>query len=324
MTDSGNHTEDLTGTEDISVPGIVRNFGEVDGSISGMPGGDLDGTGSAGASGRGAKSDRAAVVTARGTADGLILRVESSVSRESLRKGLWDFMESRRNFICGNELIIEWTDEKPEDPFIAELQQELTREFEVIFKELSPEARPGFSFGGPKVKAPSLFDGIEALGINPSGVGSASAGLDRVRPTRGEGIEQGRKAQPAAVWDEPDARIVYGTLRSGQKVETEHSIVVVGDVNSGAEIVAGGDVVVLGCLRGIAHAGAYDETGGGRTIFALNLQPTQLRIGGVITRGTSNEGYAGPELARVDGAMIIVEAYQSRGMVGSKGGTGKR
>jgi septum site-determining protein MinC len=324
MTDSGNHTEDQTGTDDISVPGIVRNFGDSEPLISGMPGSELGGAVGVSSGSRGSKPERAAVVTARGTADGLILRVESSVSRESLRKGLWDFMESRRNFICGNELIIEWTDEKPEDPFVAELQQELTREFEVIFKDFDPETRPGLSFGGPKVKAPSLFDGIEALGINPGGITSASAGLDRVRPTRGEGMEQGRKAQPAAVWDEPDARIVYGTLRSGQKVETEHSIVVVGDVNSGAEIVAGGDVVVLGCLRGIAHAGAYDETGGGRTIFALNLQPTQLRIGGVITRGTSNEGYAGPELARVDGAMIIVEAYQSRGMVGGKGGTNKR
>jgi septum site-determining protein MinC len=120
------------------------------------------------------------------------------------------------------------------------------------------------------------------------------------------------------LWDEPDTRIIYGTLRSGQKVETEHSIVIFGDVNSGAEVIAGGDIVILGTLRGIAHAGAYDESGGGRVIFSLNLQPTQLRIGLVISRGSGSENFEStprggmPEIARVEGNLIVVEPYQSR------------
>jgi septum site-determining protein MinC len=125
-------------------------------------------------------------------------------------------------------------------------------------------------------------------------------------------------------WDEPDARIIYGTLRSGQKVETEHSIIIFGDVNSGAEVIAGGDVVILGTLRGIAHAGAYDESGGGRVIFSLNLRPTQLRIGLVISRGSGSEEAEStprgglPEVARVDGNMIVVEPYQSRTVWGRR------
>ena len=116
------------------------------------------------------------------------------------------------------------------------------------------------------------------------------------------------------LWDDPDARIIYGTLRSGQKVETEHSIVVFGDVNSGAEVIAGGDIVILGTLRGIAHAGAYDESGGGRVIFSLNLHPTQLRIGLVISRGGGENSSRGTvaEVARVENNMIVVEPYQSR------------
>jgi septum formation inhibitor MinC len=314
MTESGNGTEGIAESGTGIVAGIVKTFGDV------VPGGTGAG--------------RSAVVTARGTADGLVLRVESSVSRDALRKGLWDFMESRRNFIAGNELIIEWTHDKPEDAFIASLQAELATEFEVTFKDpagkdLGAARAEIFESGAAKPKVPSLFDGIEALGINPGSSGSAglsggvsaNVGFDRRVECANE--RSGRSAQPAAVWDEADTRIIYGTLRSGQKVETEHSLVVVGDVNSGAEIIAGGDVIVLGCLRGIAHAGAYDESGGGRTIFALNLQPTQLRIGGVITRGGASEGYAGPELARVDGAMIIVEAYQSRGMTPGKGSAKK-
>lgn len=47
-----------------------------------------------------------------------------------------------------------------------------------------------------------------------------------------------------------------GSLRSGQKIETEGSLVILGDVNSGAEVVASDNIVVLGTLRGLAHAGA--------------------------------------------------------------------
>jgi septum site-determining protein MinC len=120
------------------------------------------------------------------------------------------------------------------------------------------------------------------------------------------------------LWDEPDTRLYYGTLRSGQKIETEHSLVVFGDVNSGAEVIAGGDIVILGTLRGIAHAGAYDESGGGRVIFSLNLQPTQLRIGLVISRGSAADDLEStprggiPEIARVQSNLIVVEPYQSR------------
>jgi septum formation inhibitor MinC len=141
--------------------------------------------------------------------------------------------------------------------------------------------------------------------------------------------------------DEADCRMIVGTLRSGQRIESEHSLIILGDVNTGAELIAGGDIIVLGKLRGVAHAGAYDETGGGRVIIALDLVPTQLRIGSVITRGgggSSAEGRAiegkisemraggssvagilaknlsglGVEIARVEGNLIVVEQYSSR------------
>ena len=94
---------------------------------------------------------------------------------------------------------------------------------------------------------------------------------------------------------------------------------IIGDVNSGAELVAGGDIIVLGSLRGVAHAGAYDETGGGRFIFSIDLQPTQLRIGSLISRGSSDAPAGGSEIARVDGTTIVVESYQSRTAAGKVG-----
>lgn len=66
------------------------------------------------------------------------------------------------------------------------------------------------------------------------------------------------------------------SLRSGQKVEFEGSIVVLGDVNAGAEVIASENIVILGCLRGLAHAGAK---GNKQAIIAANrIDCPQIRI----------------------------------------------
>ncbi|MEE0866113.1 MAG: septum site-determining protein MinC [Clostridia bacterium] len=71
-----------------------------------------------------------------------------------------------------------------------------------------------------------------------------------------------------------------GSLRSGQKIETEGSLVVLGDVNSGAEVVASDNIVVLGALRGLAHAGAK---GNKQAIIAAGLfDSVQIRIANIV------------------------------------------
>lgn len=78
-----------------------------------------------------------------------------------------------------------------------------------------------------------------------------------------------------------------GSLRSGQKLETEGSIVVLGDVNSGAEVVASDNIVVLGNLRGLAHAGAK---GNKKAIIAAgNLDTVQIRISNILKRINRDE-----------------------------------
>lgn len=98
-----------------------------------------------------------------------------------------------------------------------------------------------------------------------------------------------------------------GTLRSGKRIESKGHLIIIGDVNPGAEITAEGNIVVLGTLRGFAFAGsAGDDT---RMIIALKLMPTQLRIGSKITRspddGLSAPSY--PEVASVKNNQIIIE-----------------
>jgi len=71
-----------------------------------------------------------------------------------------------------------------------------------------------------------------------------------------------------------------GSIRSGQRMEDEGSIVILGDVNSGAEIIAADNIVILGTLRGLAHAGAK---GNRKAIIAAGkLDTVQLRIANVV------------------------------------------
>ena len=107
------------------------------------------------------------------------------------------------------------------------------------------------------------------------------------------------------------AEFIRHTLRSGQ-VERflEGNIVVIGDVNPGAEVTASGDIIILGNLRGIAHAGALGNIAA--TVIAMNMEPTQLRIGNVITRPPSRKHRRKPvmEVARIKQGNVIVEDFE--------------
>ncbi len=104
--------------------------------------------------------------------------------------------------------------------------------------------------------------------------------------------------------------IVRRTLRSGQIVHFDGDVVIMGDVNPGAEVVATGDVLVWGRLRGLVHAGASGNPAA--QVCALQLSPTQLRIGEHIARPPEDDRRrkaGGPEVARVSGGRIVVEAW---------------
>lgn len=80
--------------------------------------------------------------------------------------------------------------------------------------------------------------------------------------------------------DNSETKFYKGSLRCGQKIEFEGSIVVLGDVNSGAEVIAGENIVILGVLRGLAHAGAK---GNKKAIIASNLLDCpQIRISNIV------------------------------------------
>lgn len=98
-----------------------------------------------------------------------------------------------------------------------------------------------------------------------------------------------------------------GTLRGGQALHNLGNLVVIGDVNPGAELVASGDIVVFGALRGVAHAGAQGDRGA--RVIALELAPTQLRIATVIATSGNDRGKRGPEHAAIVDERIVVVPF---------------
>lgn len=97
-----------------------------------------------------------------------------------------------------------------------------------------------------------------------------------------------------------------GSLRSGQKLEVEGSIVVIGDVNSGAEVIAADNIAVIGNLRGLAHAGAKGNKDA--VIAASTLDAVQLRISNIVREiDREEEGTREHAFVYVDEDKIVIE-----------------
>lgn len=136
------------------------------------------------------------------------------------------------------------------------------------------------------------------------------------RRSRGEGSVPRFKAEPKSAPPAPMLHVVdalpntlyhAATLRGGQMLHHGGNIVVVGDVNPGAEVIATGDILIFGRLGGVAHAGA----GGNESarIYAVDLVPTQLRIATFIAAEQDRQRVArvGPEVALArDGRIVIL------------------
>jgi septum site-determining protein MinC len=145
------------------------------------------------------------------------------------------------------------------------------------------------------------------------------------RRKRGEASVRRAKIEPRAA---PELRLVESapttlyhaaTLRGGQTLHHSGNIVVVGDVNPGAELVATGDIVVFGRLAGIAHAGAQGDDRS--RIYALDLAATQLRIATYIAAedGAKSRAATVPEVAVARDGQINILPLDALGRLGASG-----
>jgi len=107
--------------------------------------------------------------------------------------------------------------------------------------------------------------------------------------------------------DDETALWVNKTLRSGMRIEFAGHVVVFGDVNPGAEIIAGGSVIVWGRLRGLVHAGAQGNRQA--VVCALDLAPTQLRVADEIAIAPKRSSKPQPEVVRLKNGHLQAEPW---------------
>lgn len=102
-----------------------------------------------------------------------------------------------------------------------------------------------------------------------------------------------------------------GTLRSGQVVEFETSVIILGDVNPGAKVVSKGNIIVLGSLKGNAYAGAAGNDKA--FIMALDMVPVNIKIADLYARPTEEKQLKNqpkePKIVYVENGNIYIEPF---------------
>jgi septum site-determining protein MinC len=137
----------------------------------------------------------------------------------------------------------------------------------------------------------------------------AGGRISSLRPPRESGKDTSTSSNKTEV--------VPRTLRAGMRIEKPGNVIVLGDVNPGAELIAGGDIIVSGTLRGMAHAGVSGREGA--IIYAQHIAAPQVRIAHALARapeGSSLDAMrtAPPsdvaEIAKLESGQIVIEPYK--------------
>ena len=107
-----------------------------------------------------------------------------------------------------------------------------------------------------------------------------------------------------------EGQFYRGTLKKHQVIESDSSIVILGDVELGAKVIARGSIVIVGSLYGTAYAGADGDKSA--YIVALSMQPKQLKIGDIEARRQlvyqESLTIKGPKIATVEGSRIYLDS----------------
>jgi len=167
------------------------------------------------------------------------------------------------------------------------------------------------------VELSQLRDAISSRGLALWGVLSSSPTTENTAQVLGLATRLSKpsgailkrdSAPPETLFqDGENAILVKRTLRSGYSLRYPGHVIVVGDVNPGAEIIAGGSVLVWGRLRGVVHAGAEGDDRA--VVCALDLSPMQLRISGHAAIPPKKKGKPLPEIASIKNGLVVADAW---------------
>lgn len=218
----------------------------------------------------------------KGTKDGILINIENQDWLEA-RKDLIDQIDARVAFFQGAQLVLDVGNNVLRAKDIGELRDCLSER--------------GVTLSGIQSLSIVTQETAKLLGITTR--------VDKTNEARG------RKLKPLdTVMAGEAAVMIHRTMRSGFKVAYQGHVVVLGDVNPGAEIVASGCVVVWGRLRGTVHAGAEGDESA--VICALDLSPMQLRIASKVATSPQENTKPQPEIASIAEGQIIAEPWQNQ------------
>lgn len=230
-------------------------------------------------------------VRIRGIREGLLISLPEG-DYETLLASLADELAAKKNFLQGSRVTLEVGTRRLDEAQLIHLQRLMVEnglELWTVLAELE----------------------VTRTAARQVGLGTRRAGSNT--DLEGNALQvEANNAPPAAPRPEapPAALFLKETLRSGRLVYHEGPVIVVGDVNPGAEIIAAGDVIVWGRLRGLVHAGALGDAMA--VICALELTPTQLRIADQIAIPPDDKRrQPAPEIAAIRDGQIVAEPWRS-------------
>ncbi len=240
----------------------------------------------------------ASLIDFKGTKNGLLIHMDETASFDEVMQSLYDKYALSKNFFNGAKLI-GMHGRKLSDEERDIVKKALSDRFGMVISETSFE----------HIDLQSIYE--EEKQQKSSSTHSQNKSSFKTNSESTKSSKSSTHEFSYAI-DEGQTKFLKGTLRSGYSENYEGNLVVLGDVNPGAEIFATGNILVLGHVRGVVHAGSKgDHTA---WVMALKLQPTQLRIGPLITRSPddNNSAPTEPEIAYIKDKMIVIEPYKSK------------
>lgn len=229
----------------------------------------------------------------KGIRDGLLIRVSDS-PEFAVYERLHRELEQKREFLQGSRIAVALGRRAMNGEQLAALQALFADHDLTLWAVIADDGETRTS--------------ARELGLATRLSGSAT---DLDGNALGATAKEGANGAVAATRPPPEANalLLRETLRSGRSVWHEGHVVVLGDVNPGAEIIATGNVVVWGRLRGLVHAGAGGDAAA--MICALDLNPTQLRIADQIAVAPNDSRPAPiPEQAVIRDGQIVAEPWR--------------
>jgi septum site-determining protein MinC len=218
-------------------------------------------------------------LTIKGTADGLIISF-GDLSWKDKQAALFDRISDNSSFFDKARIALEVGETQIKAAEMGKLRDLLSQK--------------GISLWAILSTSDATINAAQMLGI-PTQLGlKKAAGVKKTSPSfDGE----------AAVW-------IERTLRAGYRVETKSHVIVIGDVNPGAEIVSGGNIFIWGRANGSIHAGAEgDQTA---KVYALELRPNHLSIADITAPPITGKIKSQSELACIEGNQIVTKSWTSR------------